>query len=146
MPKLPTLQVLTLGFIGIVVAMLMVPQEGDAQSGERSGKEVAEAICAACHETGVNNAPKIGDVEAWEDRAALGLTALKQHALDGIRRMPAHGDHPQLTDLEIARAESVTRAIKELGRDRVALFHRNTVTVPDPQALTREGKLYNHTA
>src|SRR5438045_3189081 len=72
--------------------------------GDRSGKEVVEAVCSACHGTGVNGAPKIGDQEAWSKRASQGLTGLTQSALQGIRQMPAHGGHPELSDVEVGRA------------------------------------------
>lgn len=82
----------------------IVPQETNAQSDSRSGKDVVEKVCVACHGTGANGAPKIGDDKAWSARASKGLTGLTQNALRGIRQMPAHGGQPKLTDLEIERA------------------------------------------
>ncbi len=73
-------------------------------AGGKSGKQVVEAVCSKCHATGANGAPKIGDQKNWSKRSAQGLTSLTQHALEGIRRMPAHGGNPNLTDLEISRA------------------------------------------
>ena len=87
----------------LAFAVAITPRETRAQT-ERSGKEVVDAVCAACHGAGVNNAPKIGDKGAWAKRASQGLTGLTEHALTGIRQMPAHGGSPNLTDLEIARA------------------------------------------
>lgn len=75
-----------------------------AQAGERSGKDVVETVCASCHAAGVNGAPRIGDKQAWSKRASQGLSSLTQHALEGIRKMPAHGGNPGLSDLEIGRA------------------------------------------
>ena len=75
-----------------------------AAAGGRSGQQVVEAVCVKCHASGANGAPKIGDQNAWSKRASQGLTSLTQHALAGIRRMPAHGGNPELTDLEISRA------------------------------------------
>lgn len=80
---------------------------------ERSGKEVVDTVCAACHAKGVNGAPKIGDRKAWSKRAAQGLTSLTQHALTGIRKMPSHGGKLDLTDLEIGRA--VTYMVNRSG-------------------------------
>ena len=71
---------------------------------ERSGKQVVEAACIACHGKGVNGAPRIGDRKAWSALEARGLTALEQSALKGIRNMPAHGGNPGFTDVEVARA------------------------------------------
>jgi cytochrome c5 len=87
--------------IGVVV---MVPRSAHGQARPATGKEVVDRVCIACHGTGVNGAPKIGDNKAWSKRAAQGLTGLTESALKGIRRMPAHGGHPELSDLEIERA------------------------------------------
>lgn len=76
----------------------------DAQNSGLSGKEVVDKVCIKCHGTGANGAPKIGDEKAWSKRASQGLTGLTENALQGIRRMPAHGGHPELSDLEIERA------------------------------------------
>jgi cytochrome c5 len=74
------------------------------QTAERSGKQVVEAVCAACHATGAKGAPKIGNKKAWAKLASRGLAGLTQSALQGIRQMPSHGGNPQLTDAEIQRA------------------------------------------
>ncbi len=100
----------------IAIAGWCVPGASYAQ--DRSGKEVVKEVCAACHETGANGAPKIGDVEAWSKRASQGLTTLTRHALEGIRQMPAHGGQPDLSDLEIARA--ITYMVNESGGNWVA--------------------------
>ncbi len=78
--------------------------EAAAQGGERTGKQVVEAVCASCHATGAKGAPKIGDKKAWSKRASQGMSSLTEHALKGIREMPAHGGNMKLTDLEIGRA------------------------------------------
>lgn len=100
----------------IAIAGWCVPGASYAQ--DRSGKEVVKEVCAACHETGANGAPKIGDAEAWSKRTSQGLTALTRHALEGIREMPAHGGQPDLSDLEIARA--ITYMVNASGGHWVA--------------------------
>jgi len=75
-----------------------------AQTSGRSGKQVYEAVCASCHAKGEKGAPKLGDRKAWSKRSAQGLTSLTDHALKGIREMPAHGGSLGLSDLEIGRA------------------------------------------
>ena len=75
-----------------------------ADAAERTGKQVVEAACVACHGKGANGAPKIGDRRAWAALEARGLSALEQSALQGVRNMPAHGGNPGFTDVEIARA------------------------------------------
>ncbi len=84
--------------------LLIASQAASAQSADRSGKQVVDTVCAACHATGAKGAPKIGDRKAWSKRASQGLTSLTQNALNGIRQMPAHGGNPSLSDLEIGRA------------------------------------------
>src|SRR6266516_7667340 len=88
----------------LALAMPIASRPAHAQGAERSGKEVVQAVCASCHATGANGAPKIGDQKAWSKRASQGLTGLTRHALEGIRKMPSHGGNPGLTDLEIGRA------------------------------------------
>ena len=88
----------------VFVTLHIAPQEANAQGDPRSGKDVVEKVCVACHGTGANGAPKIGDKKAWSARASKGLTGLTQNALQGIRQMPAHGGQPGLSDLDIARA------------------------------------------
>lgn len=80
---------------------------------DRGGKEVVKATCGACHDTGKDGAPKIGDKEAWGKRASRGLTSLTQSALAGIRKMPAHGGSPDASDLEISRA--ITYMVNQSG-------------------------------
>ena len=99
--------------IAIALAVALVPVEAGAQSGGRSGKEVVDRLCVACHGTGASGAPKIGDEKAWAKRASQGLTSLTQNALKGIRQMPAHGGNLKLTDSEIERA--ITYMVNQSG-------------------------------
>lgn len=87
-----------------VIGTAIVLHDARGQTAERTGKQVVEAVCASCHATGAKGAPKIGDRKAWSKRAEQGLTSLTEHALKGIREMPAHGGNMKLTDLEIGRA------------------------------------------
>lgn len=66
------------------------------------GKATYEANCAACHATGVAGAPKPGDKAAWKERVAQGYATLYDHALNGIRGMPARGGHADMTDADLA--------------------------------------------
>ena len=78
-------------------------QEGSA-SGVKSGEEVYKAVCLMCHQAGMLNAPKLGDVQAWAPRIAQGYEVLVQHAIKGIRSMPAKGGNASLSDNEVASA------------------------------------------
>ena len=77
--------------------------EGSA-SGGKSGEEVYKAVCSMCHQAGMLNAPKFGDTQAWAPRISQGYETLVQHALKGIRSMPAKGGNASLSDAEVAGA------------------------------------------
>lgn len=78
--------------------------DANAPKIEKTGKQVVEAVCSACHATGALNAPKIGDKTAWGKLIKLGQEKITQDAIKGIRQMPARGGNPDLTDTEFARA------------------------------------------
>ena len=71
---------------------------------EKSGEEIVNQACAACHASGMMESPKLGDAGAWSARIAQGYETLTKHAIEGIRMMPARGGNPDLTDNEIAKA------------------------------------------
>lgn len=48
------------------------------------GAETFQAVCSACHGTGVGGAPRVGDHAAWAARIALGKAALYEHAIKGF--------------------------------------------------------------
>lgn len=83
---------------------VLVLSSGSAFAAERSGKEVVEAVCAGCHASGKDGAPKLDDKAAWAQRASKGLDKLTQNAITGVRNMPAHGGQAALSDLEMSRA------------------------------------------
>lgn len=113
------------GAIGFILSA--APQKAGAQGSERSGKDIVEAACGACHGTGANGAPKIGDKKAWAARASQGLTGLSQNALSGIRKMPPHGGNPALSDAEIERA--IVYMVNESGGDWATPISRTAPAV-----------------
>jgi cytochrome c5 len=69
----------------------------------KSGEETVKEVCSACHQTGVANAPKIGDKAAWAPRLKLGLDGLLQSVIQGKGAMaPRAGT--SLSDQELAGA------------------------------------------
>ena len=68
-----------------------------------SGEEVYVNRCAACHEAGVLNAPKIGDTAAWAPRISQGLDTLLYSVLNGNGAM-ASQKGPLNTDEELKSA------------------------------------------
>lgn len=97
----------------LAVALPVTMTDATAQKAELSGKEVVDAVCANCHATGAQGAPKIGNQRAWSKRAQKGLSGLTQNALKGIRSMPPHGGNMNLSDLEIKRA--ITYMVNQSG-------------------------------
>ncbi|MEO8315524.1 MAG: c-type cytochrome, partial [Pseudomonadota bacterium] len=75
----------------------------------KSGAEVFEAACTACHGTGLLGAPKAGDHAAWAPRIAKGKPTLYEHALKGFSskpgsQMPAKGGQISIDDDLIKQA------------------------------------------
>ncbi len=73
-------------------------------AGPRSGEEVYNASCMACHSTGAAGAPKLGDKAAWAAPIKQGKDTLYTHALNGIRGMPPRGTCASCSDDEIKAA------------------------------------------
>lgn len=62
---------------------------GAAESnGERSGEQVYNQACAACHTNGVAGAPVTGDEDAWAERIDKGMDELISSTVNGLGAMP----------------------------------------------------------
>lgn len=72
----------------------------------RSGKEVYDAACMACHATGAGGAPVTGDATAWADRIAKGMDALHEAGIKGVpgTGMMAKGGCMNCSDEEVMAA------------------------------------------
>ena len=77
-----------------------------ASSGPRSGEDVYNAACMACHSTGAAGAPKLGDAAAWADRIAKGTDVLYSSGINGIAGtgMMAKGGCMNCSDEEVNAA------------------------------------------
>jgi cytochrome c5 len=71
-------------------------------TGPRSGEQVYQASCFACHGTGALGAPKSAD--DWAPRLAQGMDVLNKHAIEGFNSMPPRGTCMNCSDDEIAAA------------------------------------------
>ena len=75
-----------------------------AAAGARSGEEIVKSVCAACHQAGVANAPKLADKAQWAPRIKQGLDAMVASVVKGKGAMPPKGGDASLSDAEVARA------------------------------------------
>jgi cytochrome c5 len=69
----------------------------------RTGEQLYQAACTACHATGAAGAPKLGDNAAWAPRLAQGLSGLLKSVTNGKNAMPPKGG-ADASELELARA------------------------------------------
>lgn len=72
----------------------------------KTGQEVYQQICAACHMAGVAGAPKFGNVADWSHRIRLGFQKLHESVLKGKNAMPprAGASPDDVSDYELERA------------------------------------------
>ena len=85
------------------------------------GKQVVERVCAACHKTGVQQAPRLGNYNDWKQRMPKGDKVLISHALQGFKAMPPKGGNPNLTEEEVTAAVHymVEQVIKVIARGEI---------------------------
>ena len=75
-----------------------------ANAGNRSGEELYNAACVACHGSGAMGAPKAHDKAAWAARLGGNLKALVASGIKGKGAMPPKGGAGDATEEEITRA------------------------------------------
>lgn len=90
--------------VGAVYLEGSAAEQTTTASAPRSGEAVYGTFCAACHDTGVIDAPKKGDANDWGPRLDQGLDVLTDHALNGFNAMPAKGSCIDCSDDEIIAA------------------------------------------
>lgn len=71
-----------------------------------TGEDVYKKYCFVCHQSGVANAPKLGDKAAWAPRIAKGHDKLMQSAINGIpgTAMPPKGNCRSCSDEELGNS------------------------------------------
>jgi cytochrome c5 len=79
------------------------PAAGLAQA-PKPGETVYKEVCIACHATGLEKAPKLGDRKAWAPLIKEGQVTLTVDAWAGVRAMPPKGGKADLSLEEFARA------------------------------------------
>ena len=81
---------------------------------DEAGEKIYKQYCFACHLTGVAEAPKTGDTEAWAPRAATGFDALFANVVNGKGAMPPRSGFPHLSDDELKAGIRYLLAIANL--------------------------------
>ena len=74
-----------------------------ANAAPRSGEEVYNSACMACHVSGAGGAPIVGYIAAWQPRIAVGMAALYDSGVNGVpgTSMMAKGGCMSCSDEEI---------------------------------------------
>jgi len=75
-----------------------------ASAGPKSGEEIYNGSCMACHATGAAGAPKLGDAAVWAPRIATGIDAMLAIAIKGKGAMPPKGLCMACSDEELKGA------------------------------------------
>jgi cytochrome c5 len=70
----------------------------------RTGEQVYNAACFACHAPGNALGAPGKQTADWKPRLAQGLEVLHKHAIEGIRTMPPRGTCADCSDDEILAA------------------------------------------
>ena len=70
----------------------------------RSGEEVYNIGCAACHTAGIAGAPMLANQSQWGGRLDKGLETLTNNAYNGYNAMPAKGLCMDCSKEEIERS------------------------------------------
>jgi cytochrome c5 len=89
----PFARVAVAGKDNSALAVVKAPAGGAAAVADvpTTGEQAFTKVCSACHATGINGAPKIGDHAAWGPRIAQGKETLYKDAIGGKGNMPPKG-------------------------------------------------------
>lgn len=101
--------------------------DADAPKVFKTGEEVFQSTCLACHGSGVAGAPKFGDNDAWAPFIKTGYDELVKNAINGIGAMPPRGGNSSLDDFEVARAV-------------VYMTNGSGADFPEPEAPAADGQ------
>lgn len=112
----------------------------------KAPQDVYGALCASCHDTGLNDAPLAGDNAAWAVRfKERGLDGLHTSSIKGRNLMPAKGGDPRLTDEEVMNTvdfilekSGIQVASSDPAEDIVAEEESTTAEVGDSEEAIEE--------
>lgn len=81
-----------------------VTADAGAAAEPKSGEEIYNGSCMACHATGAAGAPKVGDAATWAPRIAQGNDKLLANAINGLNAMPPKGLCMACSDADLQAA------------------------------------------
>ncbi len=77
-------------------------------SGAGAGERTYKGTCSICHKTGLNGAPRVGNLADWQQRLAQGKEVLYTRAINGYAgskgSMPPRGGNLKLSADEVKAA------------------------------------------
>jgi len=88
----------------VVLAVLLIIAVAMPALAARTGKEIYEAVCQACHTTGASGALKYGDQKWLSLEKKEGIKELTEDAMKGEKAMPPKGGCSDCTEAEIKAA------------------------------------------
>jgi len=72
--------------------------------GAESGEQIYQEYCSSCHTTGKNNAPKLGDQQAWKPIVDTGFLSAYRNVVAGRKGHPPRGGCTHCNDEELLAA------------------------------------------
>ncbi len=87
-----------LGVAAILLAFATTPAT------QRSGDQIYQSFCGACHGTGWNGAPITGIEGDWTPRLTNGVDTMVQNVKQGLNTMPPMGTCTDCSDAELKAA------------------------------------------
>jgi len=87
-----------------IVLALAFSEPVFANEKELVGVQTYKAVCAVCHTSGVANAPKFGDKNAWKPLIDEGQVIITAHGYVGVRAMPPKGGKADLSVEQFSEA------------------------------------------
>ncbi|MGB7480810.1 MAG: c-type cytochrome [Burkholderiaceae bacterium] len=94
-------------FVAAIAGGILAPASAQTL---KTGEQVYQETCLACHASGAAGAPRFGDRLTWAPLIAEGQHVLTAHAWVGVRGMPPKGGNPTLSLEEFARATAYMAA------------------------------------
>ncbi len=85
--------------ITICTGLLFVTSFG--WSAERDVEKIFNDYCFACHGTGWEDAPVVGDSFAWQERKQKGIAELVANTINGVNAMPPKGTCNDCSEKEL---------------------------------------------